>query len=208
MEVQNPDFLPAVELEDGAQVKLHDVSVFKEIWHNLLLLLAASHVKSATTVEDVVKVKVKLLSTSATLSGVLALLLLLDSLWTELIVCPSFFRVTQRLVRIGNLLELGLGSLRVIGVLVRVMLDSELLESLLDLRLRGRFLQTHHVVVVIFRLLHFLLRLLLVLSLMMSTAASKVLLPMLLLLLPFLGLHLGHVVSRVREEAHHDDVSE
>jgi uncharacterized membrane protein len=66
-------------------------------------------------------------------SGMLALSLSLNALFSVLIVGLSLFSVSEYLVGVGDLLKLALGSLRVVLVLVGVVPDGQLLKRLLYL---------------------------------------------------------------------------
>ena len=51
-EVEDPNFFPAIELENGTEVELFDVGVFEQVWDyllRLLLLLLSLLIKTTTT---------------------------------------------------------------------------------------------------------------------------------------------------------------
>ena len=69
-----------------------------------------------------------------------------DSLVALLVVDPTLVRVAEHFVSVRDFLELCLRSLWVVLVLVRMVLDGQLLELLLDLRLGRVLLKPHDLV--------------------------------------------------------------
>ena len=110
-----------------------------------LVLLLSPATASATPeelVEDIVLVE-------ATAIRVLTLRVSLQALLAMLIIYTLLVWVRECLVGICYILELLLGSIRVVLVLIRVELDGHLLEGLLDLILCGASLQAKHLIVVL-----------------------------------------------------------
>lgn len=81
--------------------------------------------------ENVVKVHVVELLPAIRVT--LALFVLADSFFALLIIDPPFLLIRERLVGIRDLLEFLLGGLWVVLILVWMVLNGKLLESLLDL---------------------------------------------------------------------------
>ena len=88
----------------------------------------------------------ELLPTSA--AALLALLVLPNSFLSLLVVDTAFLLVTQSLICVRNLLEFLLCGVRVVLVLVRMVLDGEFLERLLNVLLRGIAFDAEQFVVV------------------------------------------------------------
>lgn len=161
--------MPTVELEHLAEIELKHLRVLEEVRNNLLLLLllvlvevlltaaATSSSASEERTKHVVKVHV-LMSTSLLTT---LLLVLFDALLALLIINASLVSITECLVSVCNLREFLLGSFRVVLVLVRMVLDSELLERFLDFLFCSILLQVKELIVVFalffFRLLALLL---------------------------------------------------
>mmetsp|Transcript_47943 Transcript_47943/g.63456 ORF Transcript_47943/g.63456 Transcript_47943/m.63456 type:complete len:456 (-) Transcript_47943:139-1506(-) len=179
-EVDDPDFLSAVELEHLAQIKLDDIRVLEQVGDRLLSLLLLVEVlvttatllevevTTATTAatataeevsEDVIKVHILEVLMAATSTATL-LLVLAHAFFTSLVINAALIGIAERLVGVGNLLELLLGRVWVFQVPIGVILDGELLESFLDLLLGRVFLDAEQLVV-IFTFLLWLLALLL-----------------------------------------------
>jgi hypothetical protein len=111
-----------------------------------LVLLLSPTTASATPkelVEDVLLIE----ATAA--ARVLTLRVSLQALLAMLIVNTLLVRVRECLIGICYVLELLLGSIRVVLVLVWVELDGHLLERLLDLVLCRTSLQAKHLIVVL-----------------------------------------------------------
>ncbi len=87
-----------------------------------------------------------------------SLLVLAHAFRSNLVVNAPFFFIAQHIVGIRYFLELFLCALRVLGVLVRVVLDGLLLECFLYFRVGRVFLDAHYFIVVS-RLFFFLLSL-------------------------------------------------
>lgn len=140
-----------------------------------LLKVEITAATSATTAEEICEYVIHVHIIEASTLTV-ALLVLSDAFLSLLVVDSTLFRVGKSLIGIGNLLKFLFGSFGVILVLVRVILDCELLEGFFYFIFRRVSLQAHHLVVVFpFRLLLFLL--LLVMSL--STATLLIIMTML-----------------------------
>lgn len=97
-EVQNPNLLSAVELENGAQVKLVDIGVLKEIGNDFFLLLlmvsAKAAAKASTTASEVLREDVIEVEVGATATALTAtLLVLLNSLFSCLVIDATLFSV-------------------------------------------------------------------------------------------------------------------
>eukprot|EP00354_Favella_ehrenbergii_P003941 CAMPEP_0170460456 /NCGR_PEP_ID=MMETSP0123-20130129/6803_1 /TAXON_ID=182087 /ORGANISM="Favella ehrenbergii, Strain Fehren 1" /LENGTH=399 /DNA_ID=CAMNT_0010725377 /DNA_START=252 /DNA_END=1448 /DNA_ORIENTATION=+ len=130
-EVDDPDFLSAVELEHLAQVKLDDIRVLEQVGDRLLslLLLVEVLVTTATLLEvevtttttaatatataeevseDVIKVHILEVLMAATSTATL-LLVLAHAFFTSLVINAALIGIAERLVGVGNLLELLLG---------------------------------------------------------------------------------------------------
>ena len=140
-----------------------------------LLKVEITAATSATTAEEICEhvIHVHIIKAS-TLT--FALLVLSDAFLSLLVVDSTLIRVGKSLVGIGNLLKCLFGCFRVILVLVRVILDCELLESFFDLIFSRVSFHAHHLVVVFsFRL--FLSLLLLMMSL--STTSLLIIMTML-----------------------------
>ena len=119
---------------------------------------------SATTAEEICEYVIHVHIIEASTLTV-ALLVLSDAFLSLLVVDSTLIRVGKSLVGIGNLLKCLFGCFRVILVLVRVILDCELLESFFDLIFSRVSFHAHHLVVVFsFRLLFSLLLLVMPLS--------------------------------------------
>ena len=189
--VQNPDLFPSIKLENGAEIKLLNVSVLKQIWNHFLrfLLLLTLLIKSPTSevelsttcaatkelTEDIVEVSPSKslleLEASTLLLLSLTLFMLTDTLRSLLVINPSLFSVTEHVIRVGNFLELLLGAFGVFRVFVWVVFDCKFLESFFNVCFCSVFLQAHHLVIVD-RLILFLLWLALLLLLLTSLALS------------------------------------
>ena len=98
-----------------------------------------------------------------------ALFLLSHPLFSKLIIGASLVWITQSLICICNLLKLDLGPLWIILVLIWMVLDSQLLELLLDLCICGVSLHSKKFVVIFSLLLGLLL---LALSLLSAAKAA------------------------------------
>ena len=111
----------------------------------LVLLLSPATASAAPKelVEDVL-----LVEATAT-ARVLTLRVSLQALLAMLIVNTLLVWIRECLIGICYVLELLLGSIRVVLVLVWVELDSHLLKGLLDLVLCGTSLQAKHLIVVL-----------------------------------------------------------
>ena len=109
----------------------------------------------------------------------LSLLLLPDTLLTQLVISSSLVRIAQYFVGIGDFLEFLLGSFGVVQVLVGMILDGFLLECFLEGSFIYVALHTQQIIIVL-RRVRLLLLLLLLLSLLLL---SLLLLSLLLLLL-------------------------
>eukprot|EP00353_Schmidingerella_taraikaensis_P014098 CAMPEP_0185580014 /NCGR_PEP_ID=MMETSP0434-20130131/15552_1 /TAXON_ID=626734 ORGANISM="Favella taraikaensis, Strain Fe Narragansett Bay" /NCGR_SAMPLE_ID=MMETSP0434 /ASSEMBLY_ACC=CAM_ASM_000379 /LENGTH=397 /DNA_ID=CAMNT_0028198159 /DNA_START=217 /DNA_END=1407 /DNA_ORIENTATION=- len=128
-EVDDPDFLSAVELEHLAQIKLDDIRVLEQVGDRLLSLLLLVEVlvttatllevevTTATTAatataeevsEDVIKVHILEVLMAATSTATL-LLVLAHAFFTSLVINAALIGIAERLVGVGNLLELLLG---------------------------------------------------------------------------------------------------
>ena len=99
----------------------------------------------ATSAEEIIKVMVT--TTAATL--LLALLILIYAFSTLLIVDCSLLRVWENFVSICNFGKFRLSGLSLITILVGVIADSQLFESLLNLLLINVSLKSHNAVVVV-----------------------------------------------------------
>ena len=92
-------------------------------------------------------IHVHIIKASATLLTV-TLLMLTDTFLSLLIVDSSLIRIGKSFIGICNFLELDFGSFRVVLVLVWVILDGELFESLFYFIFRRVSFQAHKLVVV------------------------------------------------------------
>ncbi len=108
----------------------------------------------------------ELLATAPT-SLTIALFVLSNTLFPLLVVNAPFLLVRESLVSVGNFLELLFGSIGVILVLIRMVLDGELFERLLYFLFGRVFLDTQKLVVV------FSLRFLLLMSLLLTTSSGN-----------------------------------
>lgn len=106
----------------------------------LKMLLAAASSSTAPSEELIENVFVAVPSEMPV--RVLPLRVPLQTLLAMLIVDPLLLGITECLVGVCDILELLLGALRIVLVLVRVKLDGQLLEGLLDLLIRRATLQT------------------------------------------------------------------
>ena len=119
------------------------LSVAAEVELVLLLSPATASAAPKELVEDVL-----LVEATAT-ARVLTLRVSLQALLAMLIVNTLLVWIRECLIGICYVLELLLGSIRVVLVLVWVELDSHLLKGLLDLVLCGASLQAKHLIVVL-----------------------------------------------------------
>ena len=118
------------------------MSMAAEVELVLLLSPATASATPEELVEDIVLVE-------ATAIRVLTLRVSLQALLAMLIIYTLLVWVRECLVGICYILELLLGSIRVVLVLIRVELDGHLLEGFLDLILCGASLQAKHLIVVL-----------------------------------------------------------
>uniref|UniRef100_A0A7S3T1H2 Uncharacterized protein n=1 Tax=Strombidinopsis acuminata TaxID=141414 RepID=A0A7S3T1H2_9SPIT len=123
------------------------------------LVFATATATAEEVSEDVIKVHILEVLMAATSTATL-LLVLAHAFFTSLVINAALIGIAERLVGVGNLLELLLGRVWVFQVPIGVILDGELLESFLDLLLGCVFLDAEQLVV-IFALLLWLLALLL-----------------------------------------------
>ena len=124
----------------------------------LLVTSAATHVEvevlasaaTSATTKEVCKniIHVHAIESTATTLAV-SLLMLSHTLFSLQIVDTTLLFIAKGLIGIGNLLELCLGSLRVVLVLIRMVLDSQLLECLLNLSVSRVAFDTQQFVVVL-----------------------------------------------------------
>jgi len=92
-EVQNPNLLSSVELEDGAQVKLVDIRVLEEIGNDFFLLLMLVSAKTATMAAEVLREDVIEVEVGATTSLTATLLVLLNSFFSCLVIDTTLVSV-------------------------------------------------------------------------------------------------------------------
>jgi len=109
----------------------------------------ATHAAHASSASEELREDIIEIHAAEASSRVASALLLADSLGSKLIVGLPLFLITEGLVCKCDFLELCLRSLRVILVLVRMVLDRQLLELLLDLLLSGRLLYSKYLIVII-----------------------------------------------------------
>jgi hypothetical protein len=136
------------------------------------LLLGEALAATLLTTEEVFKVELEIAeveSLATTTAVSLSLGVLLYTFFTLLVVNASLFRVGKHLVCVRDFLKLFLGSIRVITVLVRMVLDRQLFECLLNLVFACIPLDAHDFVVIFTRVFWLLLLLLLPLA---STATE------------------------------------
>lgn len=178
-EKDDPDLLAAVECADASQVHGDYISVLERIRRGRFSALPAVSERVATTAkvelsassahaaaaeelrEHVVHVHVGAAATSA---------LPVDAFLAALVVHSSFLFIGQNLVSICNFGKLLLCGLRIVFILVRVVLNRQFLERLLNLSVCGFLLDAKDLVVVLAGRL-----LLLLLLLALSATSTEVL---------------------------------
>jgi len=131
------------------------------------LLLGEALAATLLATEEVFKVELEIAeveSLATTTAVSLSLGVLLYTFFTLLVVNASLFGVGKHLVCVRNFLKLFLGSIRVITVLVRMVLDRQLFECLLNLVFACIPLDAHDFVVIFTRVFWLLLLLLLPLA--------------------------------------------
>jgi hypothetical protein len=171
-EVEDPNLLAAVKLENCAKVELEYIWGDEMLWSFFLLLMSTcvKVVEAAALTEKVIKFEVKLLATPEALVLLsLALFMLLDSFRALLIVNSAFFGVWEDFVSVRYLLELFFGFVRVVPVFVRMIFNCQLFECFFNLVFISILLDSHDLVIVIFRVFWFL-RLPLATALLSSTS--------------------------------------
>jgi len=163
VEEDDPNVFSTIELGYGAQVQLEDICALEEEWCRLRLLLLMMS-KWISTMSTMLEVESTTMASAASATEELlehvihvhmltptwaaSLLLLSDSFFSSLIVCPPLVGVRQGLVGQSDFLELRLGTVWILLVLVGVIFDGQLFEPFLDLSIISISAYSKHFIIV------------------------------------------------------------